>query len=321
MNQLIEIKNKEGQLVVSSRQIARDFGKEHRVVLKAIDDLINEMGVAQNYAGLFIPNEYTHEQNKQTYREYLITRDGFSLLVMGFTGNKALEWKLKYIEAFNKMEETLQTGILDNLSTEMQALIMHDKKIQAVVEHIETHDKKIKTLENTMTIDYGQQRTLEKLVGNTVLTALGGKGRAYQKIGKKVFAECNRDIKDRFNVNSRCNIPKVKFDEACEYIKNWQPCTNTKALIKDCSAAKPFEFWVNFLEGRFAVHCGTEEKAKAFLMECSERGLTWQMGTNPTKYTFFETNGRNTCYRYYGKKIEHGSVDYFKSIDYKIVEY
>lgn len=52
----------------------------------------------------FIKSSYVHEQNNQRYKEYLLTRDGFSLLVMGFTGKKALEWKLKYIEAFNKME-------------------------------------------------------------------------------------------------------------------------------------------------------------------------------------------------------------------------
>ena len=231
MKEIIEIKNKNGQLVVSSRQIARDFGKDHKHVLDGIDSLVK--GVAEKSADLFIPSEYIHEQNKQKYREYLVTRDGFSLLVMGFTGAKALEWKLKYIEAFNKMEETIQTGILDNLSTEMQALIMHDKKIQAVVEHIESHDEKIENLENNMVIDYGQQRVLEKLVASTVISALGGKGNAYKEIGKKVFAECNRDIKDRFDVNSRCNIPKVKFDEACEYIKRWQPCTNTKMIIED----------------------------------------------------------------------------------------
>lgn len=108
MSDLIKIKNQNGNLVVGSREVATNFGKEHRVVLKAIDDLIADIGSAQNYANLFIPSEYLQEQNKQTYREYLLTRDGFSLLVMGFTGKKALEWKLKYIDAFNKMEATIK---------------------------------------------------------------------------------------------------------------------------------------------------------------------------------------------------------------------
>lgn len=230
MSSLINIVNQEGNLVVSSREVASNFEKEHNDTKKRIRELEKDMGeISHNY---FIKEEYKDTMNR-TQEEYLLTRDGFSLLVMGFTGQKALQWKLKYIEAFNKMEETVQTGILDNLSTEMQALLMHDKKIQAVVEHINVHDKKLENLENNMVIDYGQQRVLEKLVASTVISALGGKGNAYKEIGKKVFAECNRDIKDRFNVNSRCNIPKIKFNVACDYIKKWQPCTNTRILIED----------------------------------------------------------------------------------------
>lgn len=76
--------------------------------MRDIETLIANIGGAQNCADLFIEAEYQHPQNKQFYKEYLLTRDGFSLLVMGFTGSKALEWKLKYIEAFNKMEQALK---------------------------------------------------------------------------------------------------------------------------------------------------------------------------------------------------------------------
>ncbi len=107
MGHLINIKNHNGQLLVSSREVAKNFDKEHRSVLRDIDSLIAD-GVAQNCADLFIVTTYEHKQNKQVYREYLLTRDGFTLLAMGFTGKKALEWKLKYIEAFNKMEKALK---------------------------------------------------------------------------------------------------------------------------------------------------------------------------------------------------------------------
>lgn len=66
------------------------------------------MGSPQKWVDLFIENNYQNEQNNQWYKEYLLTRDGFSLLVMGFTGKEALEWKLKYIDAFNKMEAALK---------------------------------------------------------------------------------------------------------------------------------------------------------------------------------------------------------------------
>lgn len=107
-NNLVQVLNQDGQLVVSSRQVAENFDKEHKTVLRAIGDLVSNLGVAQNCADLFIEEDYQHEQNKQWYKEYLLTRDGFSLIVMAFTGAKALQWKLKYIEAFNKMEQQLR---------------------------------------------------------------------------------------------------------------------------------------------------------------------------------------------------------------------
>lgn len=56
---------------------------------------------------MFFKTEYTHPQNHQKYTMYLMNRDGFSLLAMGFTGKEAVQWKLKYIEAFNQMEKQL----------------------------------------------------------------------------------------------------------------------------------------------------------------------------------------------------------------------
>ena len=107
---------------------------------------------------------------------------------------------------------------------------------------IDDHEDRISNLENTMTIDYGQQRVLEDTVNKTVIDVLGGKGScAYKQVGKKVFAECNRDLKNYFNVNARNNIPKLKFDEAVEYAKNWKPCTNTMMLINNCNAQMVFE--------------------------------------------------------------------------------
>ena len=107
MNELINIMEKDGQLVVSSRQVAENFEKRHDNVIQTITELINQMGTPEN-SGLFIKSEYIASNGKRN-PEYLMTRDGFSLLVMGFTGNRALEWKLKYIEWFNHMEAELNS--------------------------------------------------------------------------------------------------------------------------------------------------------------------------------------------------------------------
>lgn len=102
---------------------------------------------------------------------------------------------------------------------------------------IDNHEERIVNLENNMTIDYSQQKVLEDTVNKTVITALGGKeSNAYREISKKVFAECNHDLKSYFKVNARANVPKKRFEEAVEYAENWKPCTNTMMLITGCNA-------------------------------------------------------------------------------------
>jgi prophage antirepressor-like protein len=96
---------------------------------------------------------------------------------------------------------------------------------------------RVSKLENTMNIDYGQQKVLNDLVSARVIKILGGKNsNAYKEISRKVFAEINHDYKDYFNVNSRANTPRLKNEQAVEYIKNWMPSTNIMMLIKDCNA-------------------------------------------------------------------------------------
>lgn len=106
MKQLVVINN--NKIVVSSKDIAEHFGKDHKNVLQNIRDIL----VAENSATKFF-QETSSVYRGQHFPFYLMNRDGFSLLAMGFTGKKALQWKLKYIEAFNEMEETLKQGYLE----------------------------------------------------------------------------------------------------------------------------------------------------------------------------------------------------------------
>ena len=120
---LVQIEGKKGEerLVVSSRQVAEDFEKRHDKLFSEIERMYGDLiatknGNARNGGHpLFYKNSYIHPQNKQTYSEYLMNRDGFALLVMGFTGEKALAWKLKYIAAFNEMEEVLKRLFIDSV--------------------------------------------------------------------------------------------------------------------------------------------------------------------------------------------------------------
>lgn len=122
----------------------------------------------------------------------------------------------------------IQLGLIDTV----------DKKINTVDTKISTVENRLTTVEDTMVIDYGQQRVLAKLVSDAVLSCLGGIDTlAYKEIGRKVFAECNGNIKDAFLVNSRNNVPRVKFQVACDYIRAWKPCARTYMLILQINSA------------------------------------------------------------------------------------
>lgn len=132
MNSLVSIQN--GGVFANSRDVAAKFGKRHADVLRAIDQLIAqapdlaERNFAFGAVEVAVPNGGLRKD-----RVYSLDRDGFALLAMGFTGKAALRWKLRYIEAFNAMEEQvrqappIENGIrveLDLLKAELAQLRM-----------------------------------------------------------------------------------------------------------------------------------------------------------------------------------------------------
>lgn len=104
MNELVIMKDQKA--VTSSLQVADVFSKDNRHLLRDIDSLKEDL---PNFGQMFfesnVPDSYGRNR-----RVYYMNRDGFTLLAMGFTGKKALQFKLKYINAFNSMEEQIKTG-------------------------------------------------------------------------------------------------------------------------------------------------------------------------------------------------------------------
>ena len=148
----------------------------------------------------------------------LITESGYLMLVKSFTDDLAWKVQRQLVDSYFRAQKRMTP----------------EQMMRVQLGMIDGHEERISKLENTMNIDYGQQRVLEKEVASVVIESLGGKdSSAYRKIAKKVFSECNRDVKDYFHVNSRNNIPRLRFDDAVDYIRNWMPCSNTRMLIKE----------------------------------------------------------------------------------------
>lgn len=187
MNKLVVINN--NQIVVSSKDIAEHFGKDHKHVLESIREIL----VAENSATKFY-QETTHQNRGKDYKAYLMNRDGFSLLAMSFTGKKALQWKLKYIEAFNEMEETLKQGYLE--------------------EPVNPNELHCKTYKGVPVITIGDFAEIVKRNRTSILWHLKDKGLPYQLLEKEEVTA----YKNENNIPMHSAISKlIVFTESTAY--------------------------------------------------------------------------------------------------------
>lgn len=142
-------RGKDNQPLTNSLLVAETFGKEHRNVLRDIKNLI-EGGVLKNeQTPMFEETTYISEQNKQSYPLYVMNQDGFTLLAMGFNGKKAMEFKLKYIEAFNAMKKQIEQSkpsVPQNYLEALKSLIKAEEEKQQLALENKQKDETIITI-------------------------------------------------------------------------------------------------------------------------------------------------------------------------------
>lgn len=228
----IILSTQNGEPVASSRQIAESFGKAHRHVLEAIESILEGMPKI-GQTPMFFKTEYTHEQNGQTYPMYLMNRDGFTLLAMGFTGKAALEWKLKYIAAFNAMEKQLAQRpqltngnslqalnlLVKSLNEQQDAMNRLQVNVDAQSAAIEKLEEQNELNRQAFTMNPGNWReNATAVVGRIVLKKTGGemKGSSpiYEEVWNKIYdmmkSDFHKDMKKR-KMNLKKEFPKRKF--------------------------------------------------------------------------------------------------------------
>lgn len=190
---LVEIagKRNEEKLVTTSLKVAEVFEKEHRHVLDAIRNL-----VAENSAAKFF-TETTYKNRGKEYPMYEMDRDGFSLLVMGFTGEKAMKWKLKYIEAFNSMENELR-----RIYTERQQWqIERDKGV--VIRHILTDTIKMRVSESA------NKKFAYPNYTNLIYRTLFGKNA--KELEEEYGVKSRETLRDYFTGNDLANVQSMEM--------------------------------------------------------------------------------------------------------------
>lgn len=226
MSDLVVMKDQ--QAVTTSLQVAETFGKQHKDVLEAYDNLMQQ-GVAENSADLFYEDTYIHPQNKQAYRQIIMNRDGFTLLAMGFTGKSAIQFKLQYIRAFNQMEDHIkqQPQIPDTpRGLALLALAANEEASKRIDEIdgrlVDIEENKLITTEDKGTIDRSVQKKVYQICKDQHL-GQGAKSMLFKDLGSS--------IKQLFNVPNRGRIKDKDFQKVLEFINHWQPSSVTKERI------------------------------------------------------------------------------------------
>lgn len=223
---------KDQQAVTSSLQVAETFGKEHRAVLKAIDDL--KEGLAQKYADLFCEDTYIHPQNKQAYRVVYMNRDGFTLAVLGFNNSqKVLEFKLKYIEAFNQMEKEIQQPKLPTSQRELAMLALSAN--EETNERVDVIEKEVADLKDNQKIGADDYGYLSRRVHQRVAEVARGFGKITKEQRGKLYKDINSGIKQITGVGTRSQLREKHYPIVIEYINDWEPSTATKTVVRQMS--------------------------------------------------------------------------------------
>lgn len=170
MNEIV-FRDANDQAVTSSLLVAEKFGKEHKHVLDSIRKLIE--GCAEISADpMFEETTYVNEQNGQVYPMFLMNRDGFSLLVMGFNGKKAMQFKLDYINEFNKMEKMIRDSIkpksqLEILQMSINQLVEQEHRLSSVERDVAETKKEIEEMKQEC-IENGKLLLEAEVSGNKV---------------------------------------------------------------------------------------------------------------------------------------------------------
>ncbi|EPF4503638.1 Rha family transcriptional regulator [Enterococcus faecalis] len=228
MADLVIMKNE--QAVTSSLQIAETFNKNHQHVLRDLDNL--KEGV-QNWTDLFYEDTYIHPQNKQSYRQVIMNRDGFTLLAFGFTGKKADSFKLKYIEAFNRMEKEIQQPKLPTSKRELALLALSAN--EETNERVDVIEKEVADLKNNQKIDAGDYSYLSRRVHQRVAEVAKGFGKITKEQRSKLYKDINSGIKQITGVGSRSQLREKHYETVIEYINDWEPSTATKTVVRQMS--------------------------------------------------------------------------------------
>lgn len=217
--------------VLTTQQIAEAYGTDRKTISYNFNHNKERYTEGKHYIQLegiekteFINCLENHDGMKNAKVLYLWTEKGAFLHAKSLNTDKAWE---------------VYDHLVDTYFQKQRRPLTMEEMMRVQLGMLDNHTARLDRLENTMNIDYAQQKQLKNFASEVVVNALGGKNsKAYKhrdedgsKISSQTFSRFWHDFNDYFNINAYANLPRVKFKEALEYINRWQPPTNMQLEI------------------------------------------------------------------------------------------
>ena len=184
-------------LVVSSRVIAKELGKRHDNVVRDLEKILE----TSNLSSLIIPSFYRTQGQKREYKEYLLTKDGFTLYMFNIQGYQ--DFKLAYINRFNEMEK----------------LIHHQEFIEN--RELLTKIQKLENELNQIPMTWSQVEVVKEQITETVLRRMKSTGISNRTFKLRLKKELVKDIQSRFGIDSLVELKYKDYLTVMPYIFNW----------------------------------------------------------------------------------------------------
>lgn len=177
---------KDRQAVTTSLDIAENFEKQHKHVIEAIESKIQSAENSAHYKTMFSEGIYQDSRNRNQ-KMYYMNRDGFAFIAFGFTGKKADDFKIKYIDAFNQMEQHIKQELdTSSLSPELQMFNHMFKSLANQEIATKQLENKVDGISDLLTMDTKDWRKEVNSIIRKIAIKQGGFDK-FQEIGNESY--------------------------------------------------------------------------------------------------------------------------------------
>ncbi|MBU5370056.1 Rha family transcriptional regulator [Enterococcus avium] len=222
---------KDRQAVTTSLNLAESFEKEHKNVIQVIESKIQSAENSAHYKKMFALGSYVDSRGREQ-KMYYMNRAGWTFIAVGFSGRKADSFKLKYIEAFDQMEEHIKENQMQLPSDPMEILKLTFEAQENTNKKVKEVENRVSNLEENTVLSAGDYGYISRRINQRVAEVARGFGNITQEQRGKLHRDINSGVKAVTGVLTRTQLRQKHFKTVLEYINDWEPSTATKMQVR-----------------------------------------------------------------------------------------